>query len=123
MCNLLYIGPDYISVDHGSASMSSKMKANMETEVVRMIVAPIDMPRKIYGVERYHAPLRTAYTKLRAHLDCSSSDSDCLKIPVFSVNNTVRTEGLSLLLLVYGAIPRPSHSTPFLTQLQLARAI
>ena len=120
-----YIGPpDYLKVDQGSNYISNEMKANLSAAGITLEEAPIETPGSIGIVERYHAPLRKAYTKIRQDLlkkDCS--DQDCLKMAVYACNATMGPEGLCPMLLVFGALPRPARTTPSPTQLQRQTSI
>ena len=88
--NLVYIGPpDHLSVDQGSNYISREMRANLEAAGVTLHEAPVENPGTIGVVERYHAPLRAAYFKIRADLDRSNTDAECLKLEIFAVNSTM----------------------------------
>lgn len=80
-------------------------------------------PRTMGTVERYYAPLRSAYTKIRADLDSSVTDSDCLQLSVHSVNATVGLEELCPTVLFFVAIPRPARTRTAQSELDRARAI
>lgn len=124
MCNLMYTGPPIVlSVDQGTAYVSREMRENLSAEGVTIIEAPMETPGKIGVVERHHAPLRAVYVRIRSDLDRSMSYDGCAKMAFFSVNSTIRPEGLCPILLVYGVIPRPVRSTNCLTQLQRAHSI
>lgn len=47
-----------------------------------------------------------------------ASDSECLRMAVFSVNTAMSPEGLVPMLLVLGALLRPSMKTPSPNQLK-----
>lgn len=51
-------------------------------------------PNTMSHVERYHAPLRTAYLKIRNSLQRTERAPDCLQMSVKSVNDTMGPEGL-----------------------------
>jgi hypothetical protein len=74
-------------------------------------------------VERYHGPLRSAFTRIRADLPGSVPDEEVLQSAVNVVNDTIGPEGLTPFLLVYGSITRRAQSIPADTQLQRARAV
>lgn len=120
----VYLGPpDFLSVDQGSSYVSKQMKSNCQAEGITLREAPIENPGSIGVVERYHAPLRAAYEKLRSDLPRENSDEDCLQMAVYAVNNTVGPEGLCPTLLVFGAIPRPIRTKPSPSQIERASAI
>ena len=86
--------------------------------------APIENPGSIGIVERYHAPLRAAFQKIRQTLSKrDADDSECLQMAVYSTNSTIGPEGLCPMLLVFGAIPRPARMTPSPSQLDRQKAI
>ena len=122
---LTYLGPpDYLSVDQGTAYISAEMKANLSASGITLNEAPIENPGSIGLVERYHAPLRCAFAKLRETLEKNIvNDADCLQMAVFATNATMGPEGLCPMLLVFGAMPRPARTTPSPKQLERQRAI
>lgn len=66
---MTYMGPpDHLAVEQGSAYISKELKANIEASGINLEEAPIENPGSIGIVERYHAPLRRAYTKIRQTL-------------------------------------------------------
>ena len=86
--------------------------------------APIENPGSIGLVERYHAPLRKAYVKLRETLSrTNATDQECLQAAVYAANATIGPEGLCPMLLVFGALPRPAQRTPSPTQVERQNAI
>ena len=120
----VYLGPpDFLRVDQGTNFVSKEFCASAEAEGIKVLPAPIESPETLSHVERYHAPLRAAYTKIRSSLGRSESDADVLQMAVKAVNDTIGPEGLCPTLLVYGAIPRPAKLTPAETQLARAKAL
>ena len=73
-------------------------------------------------VERYHAPLRGAYLKLRDEFGKDVHRNEVLQLAVKAVNNTVGPEGLCPTLLVFGSIPRLARMFPSATQLERMRS-
>ena len=117
-----YLGPpDHLRVDQGSNFVAKQFLDSAEAEGISVLEAPIESRNTISHVERYHAPLRVAYEKIRDSLP--KSETDCLQMAVKSVNDTIGPEGLCPTLLVYGAILRPPRRAPADTQMQRARAI
>lgn len=47
----------------------------------------------------------------------TSSDSKCLKLETYSINTIMGPKGICPMLLVFGAITRPAHTTPSPSQL------
>lgn len=122
--NLVYMGPpDFLMVDQGTNYTSQELRGNLDAHGITLQEAPIETPGAIGTVERYHAPLRAAYERIRAEVKTGMTDDECLKMAVFAVNSTVGPEGLCPILLVFGAIPRPARTSPTITQLERARAI
>lgn len=122
--SLTYLGPpDFLWVDQGSSYVSTEMMGNLEAAVVTLREAPIESPGTIGVVERYHAPLKAAYRKIRSEMEGDVSDSDCLSMAVYSVNCTVGPEGLCPVLLVLWARPRLARSLPAPTQIARSIAI
>lgn len=116
--SLLYLGPpDFLTVDQGSAYVSVEMRRNLAAVGVVLREAPVESPEPIEVVERYHAPLRSAYNLIRADSPRDISDADCLKKAVFAVNCTVGPEGLCPVLLVFGSVPRPVRTKDAPTQI------
>lgn len=74
-------------------------------------------------VERYHAPLRSAFKKIRRDMGSDDRNSDCLQMAVFFVNCTVGPEGLCPMLLVFGEIRRPARCTPSSMQIERIKSI
>ena len=122
---LTYMGPpDFLAVDQGSGYVSKEMKENVSAQGITLEEAPIETPGAIGVVERYHAPLRSAYTKIRQTLSKGdTNDHECLKMAVYANNSTMGPEGLCPMLLVFGALPRPARTSPSPTQLVRQQAI
>lgn len=122
--NRLYLGPpDFLRVDQGSNFVSKEFLDLSEAEGITVLQAPIESPSTMSHVERYHAPLRAAYNKIRTDLPKTETDKDCLQMAVKSVNDTIGPEGLCPTLLVFGAIPRLASRQPATSQLARAKAI
>ena len=116
--------PDFLAVDQGSAYISKETNSNMEAAGIILEEAPIENPGSIGVVERYHAPLKKAYLKLRQTLQKGdTSDAECLQMAVYAANATIGPEGLCPMLLVFVAFPRPARRSPSPTQLQRQNAI
>lgn len=121
---LVYMGPpDYLVVDQGSNYISSELKLNAEAEGVRIDEAPIEIPGAVGTVERYNAPLRSGYERIRAYAKDNTIDQECLKMAVFDVNATVGPEGLCPILLFFVEIPRTGRTSATISQLDRSRTI
>lgn len=95
----------------------------MEAARIRIREAQIETPADIGVVERYHAPLRATYEKIRKAISRDHTDLECLKMAVFVINPTIGPEGLCPVLLVLGVIPQTARNTPSVTQLERAAII
>lgn len=81
ICTLVYLGPpDYLNVDQGSSYVSKEMISNLEESGTKLKEAPVENPGTIGVFERYYAPLRSSYTKIRTDMDKTTSDSECLRM-------------------------------------------
>lgn len=78
---------------------------------VQLLEAPIEGPNYMIRVERYHAPLRVAFNKIRTELRSEVQDYECLNLSVYANNFTVGPKCLFPTLLVFGAFPRPIRNT------------
>ena len=86
--------------------------------------SPIENPGTIGVVERYHAPLKKAYLKLRQTLQKNdTNDAECLQMAVYAANATIGPKVVCPMLLVFGALPRPARHMPSPTQIQRQQAI
>ena len=120
----VYLGPpDHIPVDQGSNFVSRHFKGSASAEGMSIIEAPVKSPSTMTHVESYHAPLRSAYLKIKDSMSRTTTDADCLQMAVKCTNDTVVPEGLCPTLLVYGSIPRPPRQLPADTQLERAKAM
>lgn len=119
----VYLGPpDYLRIDQGSNFVAKEFRGLVAAEVIELMEAPIESPSTMSHVERYHGPLRAAFTKLESELPSLSKESN-IQMAIYCVNNTVGPEGLCPTLCVFGAIPRPLRQMPAPSQIHRARAI
>lgn len=72
-----------LDVDHGSAYTYEEMRSNVEAQDISLEVAPIETPGAIGTVERYHAPLRSAFGRIDRYLGATSSREHKLRLSVF----------------------------------------
>lgn len=104
--------------------ISKELRAEHEAPGVILKEAPIENPGTVGTVERSQAPLRSTNTKIRAEAERKRTDMECLKMAVFTVNQTVgRPEGLFLTLRVFRTICRPAHTTSSVSELESTRMI
>lgn len=120
-----YLGsPDYLGIDQGSSYISREFRSNAEAHGIHIYEAPIESAGSIGVVEMYHAPLRSSYKKIRDTLGRKdTSDEECLKLAVYVVNSVMGPEGLTTMLVVFGALSRSAKTTPFPNQLARQRSI
>lgn len=120
----VYLGPpDYLRIDQGSNFVAKHFRDSADADGISILEAPIECPNTMSHVERYHAPLRAAYNKIRDALPRSENDTECLQLAVKAVNDTIGPEGLCPTVLVYGTLPRPPRRTPADTQIQRAKTL
>lgn len=87
---LIYVGtPDYLSLDQKSTFASKEIRENVEAARITLKEAPIETPGSIGTVERYQAPLRSVYDKIRRDLAHGFSDKECLEISMFPNSSTM----------------------------------
>lgn len=53
-------------------------------------------------VEIYHAPLKSAYVKIRQEIGAGESNPEFIKMTTFEMNSTIGPEGLRPMLFVFG---------------------
>jgi hypothetical protein len=117
-----YLGPpDFIRVDQGKNLMAELFVSSAIAEGIEVLEAPTECLTTMSHVERYHAPLRAAYQKIRS--DFGFEPEEALELAVKCVNDTVGPDGLTPTLLVFGSIPRPARKVPADTQIQRVRAM
>lgn len=122
---LTYLGPpDFLSVYQGSNYISKEFRSKAEAQGISIDEAPIETPGAIGLVERYHAPLRSSYRKIRSSMsNQEASDNECLRMATYAINSTMGTEGLVPILLVFGALPRPVRTSAAPDQLKRQKVI
>lgn len=74
----------------------------MEAALLQLKEAPIETPGAIGVVERYHAPLRVAYEKIRTVKTRETTDPECQSMAIFSINSTLGPEGVFPIVLAFG---------------------
>lgn len=99
----MYVGPpDHLTVNQGSSCVSKEMKENLAADGVTVHEAVVGSPGAIGTVERYHAPLRAAFLKLRSDMHRHITDTHCLQLAVLAVNATIGPKCRCPMLLVSG---------------------
>lgn len=100
MWTRVYTGPPYhITVEKGTAYISSDMKMKFEAESIN------------------------SYLKLRSDFIHETSNEECLNMAVYSIKNTTGIGELCPTLLLFGKIPLPARNKPSFSQIQREVAI
>lgn len=96
--------PDLLTVFQVTGYISKEMKEKAEASGIQLIEEPIKSPGSIRIFERYHAPLRAAYKKLRQSLPKNAyTDEDFLNMVIYADNKTMGPESLCAIMQVFGA--------------------
>lgn len=107
-----YLGPpDILTTDSGTQLMSAEFTAKAKGMSIKMVRVPVEAHHSIGMVERYHKPLRRAYTVIRSDLP-DIKPTQALQMAVKAVNDTAGPDALTPTLLVFGAYPRMADSDP-----------
>lgn len=85
---------DHLHVDQGTNYTSKEMKSNLEASDVTLHEDGIETPVSIGTVQRYHGPLRAAYTRIGRQLGRETTYADHLTMAVFAGNTTIAPEDL-----------------------------
>lgn len=103
--------PDFIVTDAGRNFASEEFRNNAKTMDVQVKEVPTEAHNSVGKIERYHGPLRRAYTIIRAELQAISKELS-LQMAVKAINDTAGPNGLVPTLLVFGAYPRITQDSP-----------
>lgn len=95
----------------------------MEASGIRISEAPIETSGAISVMESYHSPLSATYEKIGKEMSRDHTDSECLKMPLFDINTTIRPAELCPMLLMFGVIPRWARNTPSVMTLEMEEMI
>jgi hypothetical protein len=119
-----YLGPpEQIVTDAGKNFASKEFDQYTTTLGTRIKIVPVEAHNSIGIVERYHGPIRRAYTIITTEIHDIDKDM-ALQMAFKAINDSAGPDGLIPTLLVYGAYPRMSeHETPTATIAQRALAI
>jgi hypothetical protein len=107
-----YLGPpDQITTDAGKnfASKEFNQYANMVGTKVKIV--PVEAHNSVGTVERYHGPVRRAYTIITAEIRDIDREM-ALQMAFKAINDSAGPDGLIPTLLVYGAYPRMTEYDP-----------
>lgn len=90
MWSFVYLRPsDFLVVDECTEYTSREMRVSLEAPRQLLDETPIKVRGAIGTAERYHAPLRLAYERIRTEAGVDTSDQKCLQLAVFSINSTI----------------------------------
>lgn len=107
----------------GTSYVSHEMKTNFQGAGIKLREELVEKSVEIATLERYNAPLRAAFEKIRMDVDNSISKTELLRMEVLPTNCAVGLEGLCPIFLVFGAIPRPARITKSPYKLERAQEI
>lgn len=97
--------PDKFKVDQDTVFKSREWRQLSDDAGIVIDFSGVESHNAIGVGERYHAPLRRIFLKIRE--DAPTLDPDItLKLAVKAMKDTMRPEGLVPSLLVFGTVPR-----------------
>ena len=91
---------------------SAKFRHNARLLAINIDEVPVEAYYSIGKVERYHAPLRRAYTIINSEICDIIIKEQKLQLAVKAVNDSARPDGLVPTLLVFGTYPRLTDDSP-----------
>ena len=101
----IYIGfPNVVKHDYGSCFNSEFFQKSCKHFGIITKKVPFESHNSLGPVERYHAPLKRIYKKLK-HESPDMDDKLALSTAVHGLNNKANPEGLIPTLFVFGTIP------------------
>lgn len=108
--------PDQIVHDAGKNFASAEFRQLAKAMSIRLKEVPVELHNSVGLVERYHAPLRRAYSIIKEELKGEKVSNDIiLQMAQKAVNDSAGPDGIVPTLLVLGAYPRMSsldHPAP-----------
>lgn len=111
----IYIGfPSKMRIDQGSQFQSTRWEGRASESGIILKPSGVESHNSIGLGERYHAPLRRIYNKIRTTSSSLSKES-VLRLGLKAMNDTAAPNGLVPSLLVFGVLPRlpiANHSFP-----------
>ena len=103
-----YLGPpDFITHDSGTQFTSSDFVQKAKGMSITTKCVPVEAHHSIGRVERYHAPLRRAFSIIKEELP-QLTNAIALQMATKAINDTAGPDGLTPTLLVFGTYPRMS---------------
>ena len=120
----LYTGyPRKLRVDQGSAFTSVRWQRLCDIVGTELQLSGVESHHSLGPGERYHAPLRQVYLKIR-HERPTVDKETSLRLAVKALNDTMGPEGLVPSLLVFGVLPRfPAVNTELPDQVERMEAL
>ena len=108
-----YLGPpDIITTDAGKNFASREFNQYAATIGTRLKIVPVEAHHSIGIVERYHAPIRRAYSIITTEIRDLEPDM-ALQMAFKAINDTAGPDGFMPILLVYSAYPQiTEHDAP-----------
>lgn len=103
------VPPGTISIEQRTKFVSKEMHGNCQASGVKLKETPLESTGSIGTVERYHAPLRTAFEIIRMEMGREVSYVQCLKMEVFATNRNVGPEGLCPMPSLFGKFSYPAR--------------
>jgi hypothetical protein len=112
----MYLGPpDQLVADAGKQFTSKEFAQHVNSMGIKVKIVPVEAYNLIGIVERYHSPVRRAYSIISTEIQDIGNDM-ALQITFKAVNDIAGPDGLVPTLLVYGALPRMvEYDAPSLT--------
>jgi hypothetical protein len=92
--------------------VGSKFVNNAKIMAIEIEEIPVKAHYFIGKIEKYHAPVKSAFEIITANLGNTITPKHILQIAVKAVNNTAGPNGLVPILLMFGTFPRISHESP-----------
>ena len=112
----VYIGPpDLLIHDAGTNFTGREFQQCATSMAISTKCVPVEAHQSIGIVERYHAPLRRAYSVISEELKGTGTGVTrdmVLQMAIKAVNDTAGPDGLIPTLLVFGAYPRMVELDP-----------
>lgn len=100
-----YVGhPNKLRVDRGAQFTSTGWHEFSEDAGIKLIMSGVEQHNALGAGERYHAPLRIVYNKIRDQFKDADADF-LLSCAVYALNNTMGPDGLVPITLAFGIEP------------------
>ena len=107
-----YLGPpDFIITDAGTNLKANEFVNNARLLSIQLKEVPIEAHHSIGKAEKYHGTIKRAYEILSVELRNVAAEK-ILQMAVKAVNDTAGPDSLVPTLLVFGAYPRMTQTSP-----------